>query len=116
MKFTLHVRKGLIAFVYSDQMHAALDAIGPSHISRVSHVEPHPTKPGWTVDMSPVESGYVIGKNGTWFIDVCGWGAVEPFPSRQEALAAERAFLDAGGLNRFLTRQELDRVRSDARR
>ncbi len=54
-----------------------LSALGQSAITRASHVEPDP-QGGWLADLSPV-SGPLLG----------------PFPHRSDALAAERAWLEA---------------------
>lgn len=59
--------------------HEAIDlsVLGKSAITRASHVEPD-KRGGWLADLSPV-SGPLLG----------------PFPRRSDALAAERAWLEA---------------------
>jgi hypothetical protein len=54
-----------------------LDRVGAVAIRRASHVEPAANGPGWTADLSPV-GGPILG----------------PFPKRNEALAAEIAWLE----------------------
>ena len=136
---TEHVIKiegGEASFVYDDALVNEADgpsllAMGPSTVTRASHVEPHPTRPGWLADMSP-SGGPVLAANGAacrfqsdngcavcathriiLVNDVHGWkccatgvyfphgvpmgswqlDAAEPFPLREDALAAERAWL-----------------------
>jgi hypothetical protein len=67
---------GTIEFIYEDGLRSLLE-LGPATITRASHVEP--TSDGrWTADLSP-RGGPVLG----------------PFALRQEALDAERAWLEA---------------------
>ena len=54
-----------------------LSALGKSFITRASHVEPD-QHGGWLADLSPV-GGPLLG----------------PFPHRSDALAAEKAWLEA---------------------
>jgi hypothetical protein len=80
---------GHVRFIWSDDL-APLAELGESTCERVSHVEPYDGSGGdrfaakyakgiwWTADMSPVD-GPVLG----------------PFPTRQEALDAEVAWLRA---------------------
>ena len=66
---------GTVHCLYSEELD--LPQLGSLAIARGSHVEP--TAAGqWTADMSPVH-GPVLG----------------PFPSRSDALAAERQWLEA---------------------
>jgi hypothetical protein len=68
---------GSVQFVYSDDLADALRPLGPQTVTRASHVEPDASG-GWTADMSLLAPGVVLG----------------PFPRRDEALAAEAAWLD----------------------
>ena len=67
---------GNLRFIYSDGMREALD-VGEAKIKRASHVEPDAAG-DWRADMSAV-GGPVLG----------------PFGRRDEALAAEVAWLEA---------------------
>jgi hypothetical protein len=71
---------GEIRFIHDDAL-APLLELGESSVSRASHVEPTPDGREWTADLSPV-SGPVLG----------------PFSLRADALAAERAWLEANYL------------------
>lgn len=77
MEHLLIVRPdGQIRFLYHDALRAFLGSGVPS-IRRASHVEP--TKDlRWNVDLSPL-----------------GGGTLGPFETRQEALAAEAAWINA---------------------
>jgi hypothetical protein len=66
---------GVVRCVYDEALDLA--ALGRPTITRASNVEPDPAG-RWTADLAPV-GGPVLG----------------PFPRRSEALAAERAWLDA---------------------
>jgi len=67
---------GTVEFLYEDGLRPLLE-LGPVTITRASHVEP--TRDGrWTADLSP-RGGPLLG----------------PFTLRQEALDAERAWLEA---------------------
>ena len=66
---------GKVRAIYSEEI--ALDSLGPPRIVRASTVEPDPDG-RWHADLSPV-AGPVLG----------------PFARRSEALAAERAWLEA---------------------
>lgn len=66
---------GSVEFLYEDGLQPLLD-LGPATITRASHVEPTPDG-RWTADLSP-RGGPVLG----------------PFMLRQEALDAERAWLE----------------------
>lgn len=106
---TIKITPDGIEFIYDDELVPLLD-IGSATITRASHVEPHPTKGGWIADMRP-SGGPLIDAAGTASgVDVIPGGhaamsladllvAVEafvvvlPFKSREEALAAERAWL-----------------------
>lgn len=76
MSHTIRINGGRVQFVYDDELVDLLHE-GESAVCRVSHVEPSPGG-GWTADMGPV-GGCVLG----------------PFPTRAEALVAERAWLSA---------------------
>jgi hypothetical protein len=67
---------GTVEFLYEDDLRALLD-LGPATITRASHVEPTP-EGRWTADLSP-RGGPLLG----------------PFTLRQEALDAERTWLEA---------------------
>lgn len=73
MKITIDPA-GTMRFVYSDDLIPLLQD-GIARIDRASHVEPH--KRTWTADLAPV-GGPILG----------------PFATRQEALAAEVAWLN----------------------
>lgn len=99
MEHTIHFGDGVMRFVYHDDLVDLLQ-LGASEVRRASHVEPHPTRGGWIADMEPSadvpENACIIGANGTWFKhcpDGAAWQCVEPFKTRAEALAAERAWL-----------------------
>ena len=66
---------GTVHCLYSEELD--LPQLGSLAIARGSHVEPD-SSGQWTADMSPVH-GPVLG----------------PFPSRSDALAAERQWLEA---------------------
>ena len=71
-------KDGRIRGIYGEEI--ALDALGPTRITRASHVEPdHEGR--WLADLAPV-GGPVLG----------------PFERRSEALDAEVAWLDANWL------------------
>ncbi len=55
---------GSLEFVYDDAVAKALGNLGPMETKRASHVEPHPTKPGWLADMQP-SGGPVLGADGS---------------------------------------------------
>jgi hypothetical protein len=84
---------GDLHFVYADAVRD-LQELGAATTRRASHVEPHPTRPGWLADMRPV-GGPVIGADGTVDINTNPdtYDVVEGFETRQEALDAERAWL-----------------------
>ena len=66
---------GTVDFLYEDGLRPLLE-LGSATITRASHVEPTPDG-WWTADLSP-RGGPVLG----------------PFTLRQEALDAERAWLE----------------------
>lgn len=90
-------------FVYDDAL-ADLLFEGTAAVCRASHVEPHPTRIGWLADMRP-SGGPVLGVRGEWqpshdkalvdlpVEDMQLIGILDAFPTRQEALAAERRWL-----------------------
>lgn len=106
---------GTTRFIYSDDL-AQVFAGEAQETRRASHVEPHPTKPGWLADMSP-SGGPVLGASDA--VDRIEWteelthpgtvvpgfrtrtdgelellrAALEPFKTRQAALDAEREWL-----------------------
>lgn len=92
---------GAVEFIYADDV-AAVFAGEPQETRRASHVEPHPFGGGWLADMRP-SNGPVLGANGSFdithavFEDPLLLRArdIEPFPTRQEALDAEMAWLRA---------------------
>ena len=75
---------GTFTFVHDDDLVALLTGDDATLvIRRASHVEPAPAG-GWTADLSPV-GGPVLG----------------PFTRHDEAIAAEREWLDREGLERI---------------
>jgi hypothetical protein len=87
---------GTVRYVYDDLLADAFEGEQKT-TTRASHVEPHPTQPGWLADMRP-SGGPVLGfgdcsyeTNGD-FTSV-GIIALLPFRTRQEALQAERIWL-----------------------
>lgn len=64
------------ACVYDDALAPTLEAMGKVSVVRASHVEPAQSG-GWLADMSPSGDDVQLG----------------PFPLRQQALDAERAWL-----------------------
>lgn len=74
---------GRAEFIYSDAARPFMGA-GPAVVRRASHVEPD-ANGNWTADLSPV-SGPVLG----------------PFALRQDALAAEMAWIRANVLANLL--------------
>lgn len=97
---TIVIEDGVMRFVYSDDL-AALAAHGT--VERASHVEPHPSRAGWVADMRP-SGGPVLGLGGEWHpvsvlplehmgLDLQFVGMLDPFPTRQAALDAEREWL-----------------------
>lgn len=99
------IKDGVTRFVYHDLLEPLMARLGakPTDVTRASHVEPHPTRPGWIADMTPSD-GPVIGVNGSTLLTGesvwpygpharSAWDALEPFRTRQEALNAERRWL-----------------------
>lgn len=83
---------GTIRFVYSDEI-APVFAGEDQSTRRASHVEPHPTKPGWLADMRP-SGGPILFADGECALQgQLIWSAMEPFGTRQAALDAERVWL-----------------------
>lgn len=66
--------------IYDDRLARAARAVGKVETFRASHVEPEGG--GWTADMAPVGGPVLRAASG------------EPFTTRAEALAAERAWLE----------------------
>lgn len=58
----IKIEDGRAEFVYSDELADAVADMG-GRVVRASHVEPHPTRPGWLADMAP-SNGPVLGANG----------------------------------------------------
>ena len=87
-------KAGNLRFIYEDGMRGLL-AHGEAQIVRASHVEPHPTKPGWLADMRPA-GGPVLGMSCALH-SLREWDSaidtLTPFETRQAALDAERAWL-----------------------
>jgi hypothetical protein len=74
----VRISKGKASFIYSDNMKDLLKR-GPSVVKRASHVEPVGVESGeWRGWEAKMEDGQVLG----------------PFDSREEALSAERAYLE----------------------
>ncbi|MEW6545046.1 MAG: hypothetical protein AB1411_15735 [Nitrospirota bacterium] len=68
--------QGTVSVIYDDELAPLIGELGRASIQRASYVEP--TSDGWwLVDLTP-SNGPVLG----------------PFPLRNEALAAERAWLE----------------------
>lgn len=92
---------GDIRFVYSDAL-AEVFAGEEQTTVRASHVEPHPTRPGWLADMRP-SGGPVLGRGWVRTPEAIAWSlahegndgvaSLPPFPTRADALAAEREWL-----------------------
>jgi hypothetical protein len=102
-ELVIRIEDGTINFVYTDEL-ADLCDVGEMAVCRASHVEPHPLKTGWIADMTPscaVGGAVVLGANGPMpmrpnaegGLAIGSWDHIEPFKTRQEALAAERAWL-----------------------
>lgn len=74
---------GRLLFVYDDTLQPLM-SLGPAQVRRASHVEPR-------ADNSPV------GGEGYWTADLSPIGGprLGPFPLREQALAAERYFLQS---------------------
>jgi hypothetical protein len=89
----ISIKDGVAEFVFDDDL-IPLTKEGETTIKRVSHVEPHPSKPGWLADMRPI-GGPVLGNYGTW--DESMWlktvHMLDPFETRAAALDAERDWL-----------------------
>ena len=68
---------GTVTGIYADKFAPVLRSLGEVKVRRASHVEPTEDGQGWAADMSPV-GGPMLG----------------PFPLREEALAAEVAWLN----------------------
>jgi hypothetical protein len=79
-------RDGSVRGIYGEEI--ALDALGPTRITRASHVEPD-DQGRWLADLSPV-GGPVLG----------------PFALRSEALTAEVAWLEKNWIERILSGRE----------
>jgi hypothetical protein len=96
-KHRIVIEGGKARFVYSDEL-ASLAKEGT--VTRASHVEPHPTMPGWLADMRPsggpilglVEHALNVDPDEAWG-DSWGIRSLQPFPTREAALDAERAWL-----------------------
>lgn len=91
------IQGGEAKAVYADGINDTLHALGEVRIERASHVEPHPTKPGWLADMTP-SGGPYIGSNGEMRIEDLPPGQsvamlLDGFTLREDALAAELAWL-----------------------
>jgi hypothetical protein len=87
------IRDGKAEFIYSDDLARALAQAGPMQTRRASHVEPHPTRPGWLADMRPSD-GPILGRYAVALGDgESSLAEVEPFGTRQQAIDAELAWL-----------------------
>jgi hypothetical protein len=92
---------GTIRYVYADDLAEAFEGEETTTI-RASHVEPHPARAGWLADMRP-SGGPVLGRGWERTPKAMEWSrrhegndgvvSLPPFPTRAEALAAERAWL-----------------------
>lgn len=77
-------KDGTTRFIYSDTVRDLLKE-GDAQITRASHVEPDPERPGfWTADMSPV-----------------GGPVRKGFELREEALRWEVEWLEQNGLGKI---------------
>lgn len=78
MTHTITIRDGRLAFIFSDDL-ACLLPLGAATVERASAVEPAPFNGsiGWTAKL--LDDGTVLG----------------PYPTRQDALDAERDWLRA---------------------
>jgi hypothetical protein len=90
-----------VHFIHDDRLVDVFDG-EPQRTVRASHVEPHPTRPGWLADMRP-SGGPVLGHGWERTPEAIDWSlrhhgndgvaSLPPFRTRQEALDAERAWL-----------------------
>lgn len=81
---------GDLHFVYDDEL-ADVFYGEDVRTTRASHVEPHPSGNGWTADMRPMGGPILFGDNREcWLNGASEWPG---FPTRAEALAAEREWL-----------------------
>jgi len=71
---------GTVRFIHDDDIAEALADVGPATVRRASHVEPDGAG-RWYADMAPV-----------------GGPLLEGFSRRDEALRAERVWLEANGI------------------
>lgn len=91
------ISDGEARFVYDDALAGVVADMGGT-VTRASHVEPHPTRPGWLADMRP-SGGPVLGlrceEHGgeSGLRDSIRYEQMDPFATRADALAAERAWL-----------------------
>lgn len=100
----IKIQDGNAEFVYDDDLAPVAEAMGTATVTRASHVEPHPSRPGWLADMRP-SGGPVLGVGCEAKAMPRGWAgpapvltsrqveALEPFATREAALAAERQWL-----------------------
>lgn len=82
---------GFVQAIYSDRMYPALKRMGDVLVKRASYVEPH-DRGGWFIDMRPSGDNVMIGRNGAR--SPRRFGELLPFDTREEALAAERQWIE----------------------
>lgn len=58
----INIADGRAEFIYDDALAGAV-ADMDGRVTRASHVEPHPTRPGWLADMTP-SGGPVLSASG----------------------------------------------------
>jgi hypothetical protein len=108
MEHVIKIENGEAKAVYADELSPVLQEMGAMTVKRASHVEPHPTRPGWLADMRP-SGGPVLGRGWERTPEAIAWSlehegndgvpSLPPFTTRQEALDAERQWLrDHAGL------------------
>lgn len=84
---------GTVRYVYADAVAEIFAGEPDQTTTRASHVEPHPLGGGWLADMGPSD-GPVLGANGSSIeTGDTRWVLLQPFPTRQAALDAERQWL-----------------------
>lgn len=93
------IRNGVAEFIYGDDL---APLARHATVTRASHVEPHPTRPGWLADMRP-SGGPVLGRGFERTPEAIAWSrhhhgtdgieSLPPFETRQAALDAELAWL-----------------------
>ena len=91
--FVIDPETGLVESVYDDAALPILAGLGgENEITRASHVEPHPFSGGWIADMGPSGGPVLFADGECPHHEIAMWG-FKTFPTRAEALAAEREWL-----------------------